>query len=73
MSAPDWRAPFSRRRQPRLMKAAVAIAAVVAMAVGGGLLLGQMKPTLQSKSGLNLDAEIAKFKATLQGDFNAAP
>jgi hypothetical protein len=55
------------------MKAAVAIAAVVAMAVGGGLLLGQMKPTLQSKSGLNLDAEIAKFKATLQGDFNAAP
>jgi spermidine/putrescine-binding protein len=27
--------------------------------------------TLQSKSGLNLDAEIAKFKATLQADFNA--
>jgi multiple sugar transport system substrate-binding protein len=27
--------------------------------------------TLQSKSGLNLDAEIAKFKATLQADFKA--
>jgi hypothetical protein len=27
--------------------------------------------TLQSKSGLNLDAEIAKFKATFQADFNA--
>jgi multiple sugar transport system substrate-binding protein len=27
---------------------------------------------LQSKGGLNLDAEIAKFKATLQADFNAA-
>jgi multiple sugar transport system substrate-binding protein len=26
---------------------------------------------LQSKGGLNLDAEIAKFKATLQADFNA--
>jgi multiple sugar transport system substrate-binding protein len=28
---------------------------------------------LQSKGGLNLDAEIAKFKATLQADFKAAP
>jgi hypothetical protein len=55
------------------MKAAVAIAAVVAMAVGGGLLLGQMKPRLQSKSGFDLDAEITKYQATLQGDFNAAP
>ncbi len=28
---------------------------------------------LQAAGGLNLDAEIAKFKATLQADFNAAP
>jgi hypothetical protein len=27
--------------------------------------------TLQSKSGLSLDAEIARFKATLQADFKA--
>jgi hypothetical protein len=28
---------------------------------------------LQTKGGLNLDIEIAKFKATLQADFDAAP
>jgi hypothetical protein len=28
---------------------------------------------IQTKGGLDLDTEIAKFKATLQADFNAAP
>lgn len=28
---------------------------------------------LQTKGGLNLDAEIANFKAALQADFDAAP